>query len=348
MEQTQEVHRDHGDDMSYLLYELIRTQSPSGFEKAIQDIVRRKIKSYGKKHHLDSAGNVWCTIGKAPKALFTAHMDCVHRNHTEPVEFEIDKKNIMSLTKECKQTALGADDKVGVRILLHMIEKNIPGTYIFTTDEEVGCIGAAYAAKSCPEFTKHAICFDRKGDDSVITSMSGGPCCHSDFADAIIKQFKSAGMTFKQDKFGSTTDTNKFRTCTLNHTNISAGYAREHSKFETLDLTYVGELMKAVVKVNWEDLPLIKRPNAPVYNFPKYNNYNWQEENVKTLEKLINKCFDVESALKVLKEWSDKERYISTAETKVMIKTLIEINEFEIECNNITGTVMPITANTKQ
>ena len=319
----------------FLLYELIRTPSPSGYEKAIQNIVMRELKAYNKFGRLDGKGNIWCTIGKEPNTLFTAHMDSVHRNMGVPVDFEIDKNNIMSLTKDCKQTALGADDKVGVRVLLHMIEKGIKGVYIFTVSEEIGCIGAAHAAKSCPKHVKHAVCFDRKANDSVITRMAGGTCCHDDFADSIIKQFGEQGMEFRKDTFGSFTDTNKFREQTLNHTNISAGYKFEHSKLEVLDLNHVDKLMKAVLKIKWEDLPTIKRP-VTTYNRYQHGNQYSQEgafaKQKKKIEDMVATCFSTEEAFTKLTEFIEKERYISTTEAKTMIKELRELHEFEMAC----------------
>jgi len=241
-----------------LLNEIVGTASPSGFEKGVQDIVVRECLAHKHKPRIDAVGNVWAKIGDKPRTIFTAHMDCVHNHY--PVIFEVDEKGIMSLSKESHQTALGADDSVGVSILLHMMEHEVEGIYLFTIKEEVGCIGASHAAKNCPDYVDQAICFDRKDTESVITRMSGGDCCSDAFATDLIRELGKTGLTFKKDPSGSTTDTNKFAGCTLNHTNISAGYYDEHSERETLDTNFFLALKSAVLEVDWNSLSSEKRP----------------------------------------------------------------------------------------
>jgi len=146
-------------------------------------------------------------------------------------------------------------------VLLHMIENNVTGLYIFTTEEEVGCVGATEAAKHLPSQITQAITFDRKDTCSVISKMSFAECGSAEFIDSLASQLNSHGLNVAADPTGSTTDTEKFRATTNNHTNISAGYYDEHTPDERLDLGYLQKLMAAAVKVDWESLPDTKRPD---------------------------------------------------------------------------------------
>ena len=273
-----------------LLRELIETPSPSGKESAVQKIVIRELQSYGIKPKVDSVGNVYAFSGCGPtrgdlngEVLFTAHMDSVHNDHpviieeAKIVDFSRSRVPVMgwSLAEGCQQSALGADDKVGVRILLHLIKHGVRGLFLFTVSEEVGCVGARHAAKSFKEgMVKYAICFDRKDTTSVITAMGGTTCCTDDFAQAIID---GLGMGHVKDRGGSTTDTKSFSAVTGNFTNISAGYYHEHGKTEWLDIGYVKRLMENVITVDWSDLP-VEKPVVPVYASPPPRRTNYDDD----------------------------------------------------------------------
>jgi len=303
-----------------LLKELIKIVSPSGFEGNVQALIIRELKEYGKPHRIDDVGNIWVEDAGS-RTLFTAHMDCVHNNH--PVLFDVEE-GVMSLSLKSKQTALGADDKTGVRMLLHLLKHNTPGTYLFTVEEEVGCVGAAHAAKSCPSHINQAICFDRKANDSIITRMSGRDCCSSEFAESLIKELGKGGLVFKKDRTGSTTDTNKFSDATLNHTNISAGYQDEHTIYETLDLKFFKELMKASLLVDWEGLSEVERPKyvVPVYSPPAYK--KWEEEEKEEILDLVCYSFSHEDALENVVEFVKKKNYLRKSSMVFLLETLQE------------------------
>lgn len=308
-----------------LFRKLLETASPSGHEKGVQDIVIEELDAMGVEHVLDKHGNIWTRVGETDQpTLFTAHMDCIHNDHPVILDWD-DDTGIVKLHGDCKQRALGADDSVGVRMLLHMIEHSVEALYIFTTEEETGCKGAAFAAKFCPDYIKHAITFDRKDVSSVITSMSWGKCCSDEFAQAIID---GLDMGHEMDDTGSTTDTEKFRDKTLNHTNISAGYYQEHTKSERCDLDYVQDLMDAVLKVKWNELPQVKRPVIPKYSVSKYMKY--KAPSFYFMETLADSNGGFEEVIDNLMAVVDKRvthsMYFTKAEMKEMLEGLLLVH----------------------
>ena len=248
-----------------------------------------------RKVKIDSIGNIWCKIGE-PTTVFTAHMDCVHNmEEVLPVKGKIvggkyDKTPCIFLDESSKNTALGTDDKAGIRILLHMIENEVTGLYIFTVEEECGCVGAKHAATILPSYIKRAICFDRRDTTSVITKMWQGPCCSDEFADEIIRQLD---MGHVKDTGGSSTDTVQFHDLLDNYTNISVGYYNEHTKDEWLDTRYFRKLMKQVLKVDWENLPENKRPLPKPTSYGARLTIDIEKDYVKWIEG----CDTLEDAL---------------------------------------------------
>ena len=127
--------------------------------------------------------NLTVTVGKSPTTLFSCHMDTVGDKNApigEMKKLTYDQNiKIIQLDKGSIGGSLGADDGVGVWIMLHMIEKGIPGEYVFHVGEEVGCIGSRAMATKEPMYLKQfdaAIAFDRPNDYEVIITQGGLEC----------------------------------------------------------------------------------------------------------------------------------------------------------------------------
>jgi hypothetical protein len=156
----------------------------------------------------DKNGNYFYKIGKS-RTVFASHLDTVCREQTSVTHtFDGD------LIKTDGKTTLGADDKAGVTILLHLMRNKIPGLYYFFIGEEVGCIGSGLAAKSGDFNGKYdrIISFDRRDVGSVITYQSSSRCCSDAFADALALQLNKSGygLSYKKDEGGVYTDSAEF------------------------------------------------------------------------------------------------------------------------------------------
>lgn len=211
---------------------------------------------------VDEFGNIYFEMGESSKTLFVAHVDTVHRGGgRQKVVYD---SNIKTLYKDDGEP-LGADDGAGVWLLIEMMRAGVSGTYIFTQGEEVGGLGAKYLAKTYPDFLRgfdRAIAFDRRGKCDVITHQGWSRCCSEKFAETL-----SFSLNYEMDAWyvaddgGIYTDTKEFTHLIPECTNISVGYAHEHTGNETLDCEHILSLRDAVIAINWEDLPVARDPN---------------------------------------------------------------------------------------
>ena len=212
----------------------------------------------------DGHGNYYKIIGTNPSTMFTSHLDTaddfqqnvVHTFYMEDGEEYVSTDG---------SSLLGADDKAGVTIKLYMMEKEVPGVYYFFFGEEVGRIGSLLVSENYSKFdflkpiTK-CISFDRRNKTSVITMQRREECCSDEFATALCDELGKAGLPFEHDPTGSYTDSASFMPIIPECTNLSVGYQRAHSVREAQNLSFLASLCEAVVKVDWEGLPVVRDP----------------------------------------------------------------------------------------
>lgn len=126
---------------------------------------------------------------------------------------------------------LGADDRVGVFMILSMVRQGLRPSILFTTDEESGSAsGGAFAQRYRKSFHKYGIKYllelDRSGHNDCVFYK-----CKNDTFKSYIEKFG-----FKT-ALGSFTDISVL--CPIlgvAGTNISVGYFNEHSFTEMIDL----------------------------------------------------------------------------------------------------------------
>lgn len=203
--------------------------------------------------------------GHVPPILFSAHVDTVHAADA-PVKQEIVYDEESGYVYKTDGMVLGADNAAGCAVLLHMIECGVPGAYIFHRGEEVGGIGSAAMARHHADWLKRfkwAIAFDRKGNDSIITQMMTGETASDEFADAFALLLNNnTRFNYGPDETGTFTDTANYAHIIPECTNVSVGYAYEHTKDEILDLWHVKELAERLVDVfgHGFELPVVRTP----------------------------------------------------------------------------------------
>ena len=230
---------------------------------------------------VDHFGNIHVRIGTSSKTLFSAHIDTVHTNQKEETQTILYDTHRDELFVDSDGTCLGADDGTGVWILLQMIDRKIPGNYIFHRGEERGGQGSRWLADTMPSMLSkfdRAVAFDRKGTTDIITHQ--GTCTASDeFADALAKELNDLNKDFKFEKspHGSFTDTKSYAKLIPECTNISVGYMHQHGPNESQKVDFLCKLMDALLKVNWEKLPVERNPltdNGHRWGNTGYSGYN--------------------------------------------------------------------------
>jgi len=94
-------------------------------------------------------------------------------------KFEVLYNKYTGVIKGSGERVLGGDDKCGIALALHLAEYNqdIPMKILFTTDEEVGCVGVKEFIKSHENWfddVMYCLTLDDRGDDNLLRWMSGG------------------------------------------------------------------------------------------------------------------------------------------------------------------------------
>jgi hypothetical protein len=212
----------------------------------------------------DDFGNRYLRIGDAP-VMWSCHVDTVAR-HGGPQAIQLDlSTGIISLKDGKKKCSLGADDGVGVWIMLEMIRHKRPGLYVFHRGEERGCLGSAWIARHNPKFLegiKAAVAFDRAGFDDVITHQMSGRTCSDAFAQSFAAQLNEGckAFTYRPDDGGVYTDTNEYADVIAECSNISVGYHGQHSHKETQDLYHAEALLASVLQLDTAKLVMEREP----------------------------------------------------------------------------------------
>lgn len=207
----------------------------------------------------DEFGNYYLSIGQS-SALFSCHLDSVHRCDQPRQQVKVNASKTLAFKAD--GLPLGADDAVGVWIMLNMIAAGVPGLYIFHRAEEVGGKGSSYIASKTPDLLggiNYAIAFDRKGTTDVITHQ-WQRCCSDEFAEALAK---ALGGRYEPDDSGVFTDTANYTDLIPECTNLSSGYMHEHTAQETLDLVHAEKLCRKALTLAWEKLPVKRDPAEP-------------------------------------------------------------------------------------
>lgn len=236
-----------------VLMEMLTYKRPGG-SKAEKAFIRRFIMPLGVTK--DAFGNLYKRIGTAP-VLWSSHTDTVHKTGGRQAVRFVDG---FASAPDKNSNCLGADCTAGVFLMREMILAGVEGLYIFHREEEVGGRGSEFIAtknSSLLAGIKYAIAFDRRGTNSVITHQWGGRCCSDDFAVSLGHALK---MAHEPDDGGSFTDTANYTHLIGECTNLSVGYYKEHSRNESLDTSYVLELLEALLTLNVRDLPQTRQP----------------------------------------------------------------------------------------
>ena len=255
---------------------------------------------------IDQAGNIHIDnrTAKHHRTLFIAHTDTVHREDGA-------NKFIKAHGKWYANGApLGADDGAGCAMLMHLLHAGVAGYYIFSQGEECGGIGAKHLADNHQDLLKQfdrAIAFDRRGIDSVITHQGWGRCCSDAFAGALSDALNmDERLMYLPDDTGVYTDTAEFTDIIPECTNISVGYASEHTANESLDIHHFSALADQVLKIQWDSLPTDRDPSKVEHKEWDYGAWGVSSTSVNSSYKYP--AFDDDAGEFPFDDWEDEVR----------------------------------------
>lgn len=219
----------------------------------------------------DIHGNIEVRVGEWDNGVvFTSHLDTVHRTPGTQELFLLDLKDglFIGAEHEGKESVLGADDAAGIFLMSELIKAGVSGRYMFFIGEECGGVGSSAYVQDNPEFSANmVVSFDRRGQSSIITHQGGWRTCSNEFAAALAGQLTQKGvgkLKYMPDSGGLYTDSREFADIVPECTNISVGYFHEHTDRETLNLTHLLNLRDALLKVEWDKLPIKRVPEPDI------------------------------------------------------------------------------------
>ena len=123
-------------------------------------------KSRGFEAKIDESFNIHAIKGK-PKICLQAHYDMVCVGEAPKIELKNDGEFLSA-----KNSTLGADNGIGLAIIMDIMDEAQDLEVLFTSDEEVGLIGAnAFAGEICAPALLN---LDSEDDSEVIIGCAGG------------------------------------------------------------------------------------------------------------------------------------------------------------------------------
>lgn len=192
--------------------------------------------------------------------MLVAHVDTVHRNPPKNIYFDQEEGIMWS------PDGLGADDRAGVYAIIQILKDGYRPHILFTNYEESGGIGATKFASTVlpPLDLKFIIELDRRGfNDCVFYD-----CDNVNFINFIESfGFKTANGSFSDISF----------ICPIFEVagvNLSVGYDREHSNFETLNVFWLKNTILNVERI-------LKTKDLQKYEYIEKTNLSNLNNNIK-------------------------------------------------------------------
>ena len=227
-------------------FHLLKTLVKANQKTLIKGLQKSVKKLYNKNQITATPDYIYCR-GDLP-VLLVAHCDTVFKAPPQDIYYDRQQGVIWS------PQGLGADDRAGVYGILKILQMGFKPSILFTTDEEVGGIGARYFITQFPtpdiEY-RYIIELDRQGEcDAVFYE-----CNNQDF----VKYIESFGFI---EDWGTFSDISVIcPSWGIAGVNLSIGYLGEHSKEEILK---VHPMVKTIEKVC---LMLQYSQNAPEFEY---------------------------------------------------------------------------------
>ena len=180
-------------------------------------------KSRGFEAKIDESFNIHAIKGK-PKICLQAHYDMVCVGEAPKIELENDGEFLSA-----KNSTLGADNGIGLAIIMDIMDEAQDLEVLFTSDEEVGLIGAnAFAGEICAPALLN---LDSEDDSEVIIGCAGGllaefrrefePCelgLGELFSSSVSEHF-GTGLLSNEGSHSTSA-----KNCTQNSSNLNANY----------------------------------------------------------------------------------------------------------------------------
>ncbi len=217
--------------------------------------------------YVDEYHNWHVVIGDS-RILWSCHTDTVHRvDGMQTLHYDA-ATGVLGLSRKAKahgSNCLGADDTAGVFICAQMVLAGIPGHYVFHHGEECGGIGSGdlstYERDMLGRYD-YAIAFDRRGTTDIVTHQRGMRTASDLFALSLAEALEAAGLPGYAEHDGVYTDTAEYADIIAECSNLSVGYAQEHSPNEMLNTQHTLRLLNAMLRLDQSALVADRDPST--------------------------------------------------------------------------------------
>lgn len=256
---------------------MIRTKLYMMTQEELLVQIKKELKAQNIKYKEDAYGNIW-SFEHEGRPAFVAHCDTVAKDDSVYKIPVVLRYGVLYRPKNI----LGADDRAGVNLILNHAKKI---NFIFTKDEEIGCLGAKELAeneefiKDCEEKINFFIELDRRNGTDLLGNEHG--YCSKELADDILKVLSK----FK-DTYGVLTDIDEFMDIRQG-VNLSVGYYNAHTATEYLvekEFNYIDSKIEELAQIeghattydgyfNWSDIGSVYKKYAYAYDDIDYCEY---------------------------------------------------------------------------
>ncbi|MDO2407155.1 M20/M25/M40 family metallo-hydrolase [Campylobacter magnus] len=189
-------------------------------------------KSRGFDTKIDESFNIHAIKGK-PKICLQAHYDMVCVGEAPKIELENDGEFLSA-----KNSTLGADNGIGLAIIMDIMDEAQDLEVLFTSDEEVGLIGAnAFAGEICAPALLN---LDSEDDSEVIIGCAGGLLAEfrrefepsklglGELFSSSVSEHLSTGLLSNESSHSTSAEN-----CTQNSSTLNANYCESSEHFGT-------------------------------------------------------------------------------------------------------------------
>lgn len=275
-------------ELKEIKYILKRTQ------EELKDYASKELQKYKFKSMVESSKYIYA-VGDIP-ILLVAHLDIVHKNTPNQIFYDKLQKVMWS------PTGIGGDDRCGVIAIIELLRQGYLPSVLFTTDEEIGCVGAAaFCHEQNLQPVRFALEIDRRGKNQAVFY----DCGNKDLQEYITEKF---GFELE---YGSFTDVCELgETFDIGIVNLSAGYNNEHTPQEYInlnDLAYTINKVKEILEDEDETYYDYKQEICYQGYYGYWNCYDNKKDNKKDKKYTFLEEEDWEYLTK--KEWLELYGY---------------------------------------
>lgn len=235
---------------------------------------------------MDDANNLFITKDTTNPKVFpclVAHLDeILHYNGVKCAKIKGNK--IFGYYKKTgKQCGLGLDDCFGIYICLHCLWCLPDVKVCFTTQEEMGCIGAETASLNIDFFEncRFLLQADRMGGQDLITHTNGIDVTSDEFLkdiDPLLEKYK-----YKEAR-GTMTDIGTLKeNINLSAVNISCGYYCAHTHKEYGNITELQNCLNFIIEIIKLNDKVYEHTSDLTYSYGSWN-FNYKDYYEEDLE----------------------------------------------------------------